>query len=498
MQSVTAANLDWTTGTSSAFGLPGTLNQPNTLTIDPGGIKTFDANFTNQSIVTQNDNVAIGSGVTVSNSSNGIWNLAGAAQPNSGFFDPSTVDALPPATFSNSGILAKTAGTAISTITTPFTNAGTIRADTGTIEFFGPATFNAGTTFSGNGTVKVFGGLFNGGFNASNLELVDATGNGAIIQTGSSVSFAGDKTFPNQGGHQNGFLTGDWTVAQGATMNMGGPIGTNTLQGEGGKLTNNGTVQGSGGGFGFDTAAATIINNGTFTSNVTDHGGSTFVNNGTVRPSGPGASLGIGGNFQNTASGTVQVLGGSSVGFNTFSSDPSFSPFVNQGRLTGVGAISNFVDGAISSITNNGIVSPGVVGGATGTLNLNANLIQGKSGSINIRLVSPSAFDALNVTGTSALGGTLNLNLNFAPGQSSKFDILTAPSITSDFAQLVLAGNTNAAITHAIVNLSGGLQAYEVTIAPIPLPAAFLLMGSGLLGLVAVGRRRFGSVSTGA
>jgi hypothetical protein len=90
------------------------------------------------------------------------------------------------------------------------------------------------------------------------------------------------------------------------------------------------------------------------------------------------------------------------------------------------------------------------------------------------------------------------LNLNFVPGQSTKFDILTALSMTGDFAQFILTGNTNAAISHAIVNLSGGLQAYEVTIAPVPLPAAFLLMGSGLLGLGAMGRRRFRGTSTDA
>jgi hypothetical protein len=94
MQSLTAANLDWTTGTSSAFGLPGTLNLPDTLTIDPGGPKTLDANFTDQSTVTQNDAVAIGSGVAVLNGSAGTWNLSG---------DPGIDDAVSPGATMNMG-----------------------------------------------------------------------------------------------------------------------------------------------------------------------------------------------------------------------------------------------------------------------------------------------------------------------------------------------------------------------------------------------------------
>jgi hypothetical protein len=195
--------------------------------------------------------------------------------------------------------------------------------------------------------------------------LVRATGNGAVIRTRSIVSFAADRTVPNQNGHVNAFLMGDWTVSPSATLNMDGPIGTNTLVGS--TPTNEGTVQG----FGFDAVATTIINNGTFTLGVFGDGRSTFVNNGTVRSSVSGGTLGFFGlNFQNMPSGTVQVLGGGTV---TLS-----GPLVNQGRLTGVETLSNTSGLGLASITNGGIVSPGVLGGGAGTLNLNANFTQSR------------------------------------------------------------------------------------------------------------------------
>ena len=79
---------------------------------------------------------------------------------------------------------------------------------------------------------------------------------------------------------------------------------------------------------------------------------------------------------------------------------------------------------------------------------------------------------------------------NFGAGETVVYDITLAGIVASDFNYLSLPAGGHGPFTGAAHVQSIGEGSDSGWIAPIPVPAALWLFGSGLLGLVAVSRRK--------
>jgi hypothetical protein len=190
-------------------------------------------------------------------------------------------------------------------------------------------------------------------------------------------------------------------------------------------ITNNGTIVGNTAGQTFTLNAATFTNNGTLsvtagTMSVTP---TTFNQPGTV-------NLGAGATFTRT--------GG----------------FINAGAIAGSGTLNL---GTTGTLTNNGSLTPGGTG-ASGSLIITGNLINGASGTINAEIggtVAVAQYDLIVVSGSATVGGTLNASLinGFVPGGQS-FDIITGASVSGSFATSNLPSGFNGAVVGNVYRLT--------------------------------------------
>jgi len=141
------------------------------------------------------------------------------------------------------------------------------------------------------------------------------------------------------------------------------------------------------------------------------------------------------------------------------------------GELQGKGTI----DG---SILNDGIVAPGE---SPGTLHVIGDYVQSEMGELRIEILSDTEYDQLLIDGLAQLAGTLVIDV--APGftpQAIPLTILSASAIEGDFGQVVL---DNPAL---MMRRVGG----SYVVAPVPEPSAWALVAGGILGAVALWRRR--------
>ena len=355
---------DWTAG-----NLAGTWQVDNgsTMNLQTGSAKFFSgADFTNNGTVNwqsgtaylQNDSQVTNAAVWDATSNDTLTNNGGALS-----------------TFTNDGTFSKSAGAGNTTVgSIAFVNDGTIDAQTGAIVFSGGlSTFNAGSVFMGDGAVNITSNAaFNGGFTSANLNLNSGTftGTGAVIggtvdwtagfiaggwqvgggstmnlQTGSAKFFNG-ADFTNNGtvNWQQGplYLQGGSQVVNNDRLTITGNDGIANNGGAASSFTNAGLIEKTGGGgtttigdnIGFANPGAMNVLSGTIalptnftndgtlagTTRYSVAGASGLTNNGTIAPGDIGmtGTLGLSGNYLQTASGTLATQIASTVMFDLF------------------------------------------------------------------------------------------------------------------------------------------------------------------------------------
>ncbi|HSX03013.1 MAG TPA: hypothetical protein VLI05_06940 [Candidatus Saccharimonadia bacterium] len=284
----------------------------------------------------------------------------------------------------------------------------------------------------------------------------------------------------------NGPITGSGTLLLGpGLINMNG---ANTFTGA---VTVNGTVTA-----GNATAFGNVANTVNLTSGSLVLAGGNFD---LANPISGGAGLTVSSGAHQltgtyTATGTVTVSGGS-LAVNTDASSSSFA--VSGGTVKGTGTLG-------ATTLTGGTLAPG---NSPGIMHVAGNLTLAASPSgLAVEINGPTVgaqYDQTAVTGTAALNGAkLDVSLGYTPAAGSSFTILTASSVTGQFAGLAngstfTVGGTTFTITYnaTSVVLTTPAAAAPVTLAPtgqdtlpIGLAAAGLIIAAGYLAATA--RRR--------
>lgn len=443
----------WTGGTIGAYQQGANFTNTGTINIAGTDAKETDATFTNRGTIIQSSSVGLNIGDY--NSGGSMTNAAGATydmQTNAGIGQSGYP-------FHNIGLLKKSGGTGVSTLTCGFFNeGGTVEVDSGTLQL----PLNLGNGLSTGGTFNV-------------------TGANALLDLGDGQHFTG--TYRGSGaGHvrfsQGALFTDNQT---GATFNFpgalfqwtGGTIGAS----QGGHLfTNAGTMNLSG------------ANDKTTYANP-------FTNKGTMILTGTGnfnvGGGSSGGSFNNALGATFNLAGGASIGgtFDSMSNAGLFEKTAGSGTSTidltvtntgsllvnsGTLAITHFtqnsglldlnggnfsspndivINGGIvegngtitgNLVNNGGIVAPGH---SPGKITVTGDYTQGADAEIDMQIagaVSGTGYDKFIVKGAANLGGTLKISLlnGFKPTVGDVYTLVSAGSFNGTFSKVTINGFT--------------------------------------------------------
>jgi hypothetical protein len=257
-------------------------------------------------------------------------------------------------------------------------------------------------------------------------------------------------------------------------------------------IVNNGTwldqtssyqrIENTGGG-----ATTSFNNNGVYTKNNISNSyiDVAFNNNGTgILNVNAGTLNLVNGGLTNQ--GTITVASGATLAVQT----PTFN---NQGTLQGNGTYHTL--NAATALVNSGTLAPGV--GDIGALTVSGDYTQTTTGIFDIQLGSLTSFDKLNVFGNMNLSGALRIHSfgGYTPDLGNTFTIATfddgiadLSDLTGIFKNIVWSGfNPGVSFTASYFAHSIVLNA---TTAPVPIPAALWMFGTGLIGLTGLAHKR--------
>lgn len=500
---VVTDTLRWEAGTSSATG---------TLTVGPGATLRL-----------RGDDFQMGSGGVLVNQGQAVWEAPAewgsfgrfvnegqldlsfdAAEPTRFCFS-STVDAI---TNGPTGLIRRT-GTGEATIYCGFSNAGTVRVESGSLALRGFG--GTGGTDTGEYEVEAGATLVFSGGTRTMTEAVSVTGDGEVLVTGGTTTIAGSftprvltsdgvssgstATYLNLNGSDavvetfifsGGILGGsgtltvtdalDWTegymgsplqgggttvVASTATLSISGDDRKGirygrTLRNEG-DGTWSGTENLNNGGDAIFLNAGTLEVSAGTTDPFGTFFGDTFTNTGTFTLT-SGTVTRFSSFFHNE--GTVEVVSGALVlsGFNANGGiDTGRYVVADSARLEFTGGTRTLTDTAEIAGTGAVVAGGAFTNGATwqpgaspGTLTVESDYPAG-NGVLEIELgghAPGTEYDVLAVSSTATLGGTLRVALvdDFMPQEGNRFTVLTAGAVTGTFAALDLPGGVEATV----------------------------------------------------
>jgi hypothetical protein len=431
---------------------PGTLSTLGTTTIGQTNGGNYDALILGGGVTwnigaTVNDAGQIGVGDSTGGSAT-LVNAAGltftltsdsAGIFNSGYYNQFGTYVYGTSSFSNAGTLAKTGGTATSTIASVFTNTGLINAATGTIAFSGGGSF--GGTLAGAGAIAFTSGTATLS-NAAGISVANLLVSGAAVGITTPLSYAGSFAL------NAGDLTLSGAANSIAQFSEDGYAASLTLNGASLALQNAtlgaGTIDSSG--TGTVSLSGTTALGGYSGYSFYLGGGVKFANAGVVNQSGTlyvDYLSGSGFSVSNAAGATYNVTGDYSLGYNN--ANGTSSSFTNAGTFAKSGGTG--VTQVESVFSNTGVVSA-----ATGTIEFDGGgnfagtlagagtiAFAGGADSFANGLVTSGAGDILFDGGTITLGG----NETYLTSQLSEVN-----------GRVLLGGHTLAA---ASASLGGGV-----------------------------------------
>ena len=239
---------------------------------------------------------------------------------------------------------------------------------------------------------------------------------------------------------------------------------------------------------GFIAGRGTLITNSGLTNqgNIGLSGGTTDIFGDVDNDTG-GAII-ISGNATATFYDEV-IHNGTEIRVSNGSSAVFFGAVSGAGPYTGTGSV--FFEGDLNPGNSPGLFS---VEGDMG-LGLNSHTLMEIAG-----LGRGTEYDAIDIGGDLSLAGALEIGFYdagsglFAPHLGDSFDLFTADTITGRFDLLTLATlggglGWQLDVLPDAIGLTDVVRLSVVT-AVVPIPPAFWLFGSGLLGLIGIARRR--------
>jgi hypothetical protein len=372
--------------------------------------------------------------------------------------------------FNNAGTVRKVAGLGVSSFSLPFSNAGTVDAQSGTIRFTASGNI-AGTYNTVSGAlIEFYGGNFvqSGSpavtgsglcrLNGANLILTDKIAN--LVLTSGNVALS--PIFQTDGAIHNLQLDGAYLT------------GTNLLTG---------TLGINGGGIApaspLTVAASGVLNFNGGAVNIY----SPLTNSGTVNWSGGGLSV-----ANNATLYTGVIYNQSGASFNLLS-DQNLS-------TSGYGFELFNNAGTIRKTAGLGITSFGLALANTGTLDAQSGTIRiagpytQTGGTMNLGITSLAYFGHIAFAASAPLTGTLSVNFNggYFPSAGDSFPLLTYTSFAGTFANLALPSSaqwqtnySSTTFTLSVLSTTSGTP--PVTLTPLSLAGGtFTLRINGSAG----------------
>ncbi len=383
-------------------------------------------------------------------------------------------------------------------------NYGTLN-NSGMMNTNGPPANYPGGGYSLSGTLNNYGTLTNSGTMTNAYCILNNSG--TLTNTGTLnnfSSFGGGGTLNNNlgGTLNNNNVLNNWyggTLANNGALNNSGSL----ENAEGGTLTNTGALNNSGT---LDNGnGGSLVNYGALTNSgrLSAVGGinpGSVVNYGILNNSG---NIGIGnigarltnyGALINLVGGRLTTdMGGTFLNYgiliNNYIMSQDGGINITGGSLGGTGTMTGDV-----TIGSRASVHPG---NSPGTLTINGTFSSSGNLLFDIGGLNAGQYSVLQINGDAIFTGG-NVEFDFITGYSAKpgdsWDLLFADSITGwDTLAFTLAGLGNG-LSWEIDPFTNG-ERLLITVSPnavVPIPPAFFLLGSGLLGLGALMRFRKG------
>ena len=414
------SGLEWQSGSFN-----GTLTNTGLLRLTTGGTKDTGSNatITNTSLVEMTDTGLLrftGGSVTFVNAVGATFDIQSDADFSN--FNGGNV-------FANAGLLQKTGGTDVSVISNgalAFDNAGTVEAQTGTLQFDGGGTHTDGVFTAGAGA-EVF---FNAGTHTV-VGTLSGTPDGIVrLDAGATLTGGtldvGGSGFEWQGGNVGTLTnTGLLRLTTGGTKDIiAGATVTNTSLVE---MTDTGVLRFLGSASAFVNASGATFDLQSDAGFSFFNGGNTFTNEGLFRKTGGSAASLIsrsGVTFTNADGGVVSAESG------TLDMD---GVFVHADGALIQGTATVDVTGA--TFTHDGDTGPGA---SPGVLAWTGAWAPSAASALRIEIGGSAVgtdYDQLAVTSAASLAGDLVLSVadGSPPSVGDSYTVLTAASISGDF-----------------------------------------------------------------